>query len=85
MCNQYLFFFDPGTDVDEDRLPIATGTTREEATNKGIPRLLQVAAQHGFWGLMNSSGMCVAQPQLCAEEFKKLDETIEAVFAKEIA
>lgn len=84
-CNQFIFFFDPGTYREEDRIPIATGATREEAQRRGIPRLLIVAAEGGFWGLMSSIGVAVRQPNLTPEEFTHVGETIEAFFAKQIS
>ena len=80
---QFIFFFDPGTLKAEDRIPIATGVTREEAQHRGIPRLLIVAAEGGFLGLMTSFGVTVEQPGLTAAEFASVGETIETFFAKE--
>lgn len=82
MSGQFIFFYDPGTNDDADRIPIATGDTREEAMANGIPRLLQVAADHGLWGLLHSSGVTVEQPNLTAEEFAGVTKTIEDFFAK---
>lgn len=84
-AGQFIFFFDPGTFRTEDRIPIATGTTQEEAMRRGIPRLLMVAAEGGFWGLMQSQGLAIEQPGLSSAEFAQVTDTIERFFAEKAA
>lgn len=84
-AGQFIFFFDPGTYRDEDRIPIGTGTTQEEAMSRGIPRLLMVAAEGGFWGLMQSQGIAIEQPGLSPAEFAQVTDTIERFFAEKAA
>lgn len=84
MSDQFLFMYDPGTGYDEDRVPIAAGSTSEEAIRIGTPRLLLMAAQGGAVAMMHSSGVCIAQPDLPSEQFQKISQLIDAVFAKRV-
>lgn len=84
MTGQFIFFFDPGSYNEEDRIPIATGASHEEANARGIPRLLTIAAQGGFYGLMQSMGVVVSQPNLTPAEFEAVGATIETFFAKRV-
>lgn len=85
--NQFICFFDKGLtgDEEEDRVPIAIGTTREEAMSIGLPRGIAALGEMGFHEIMYSGFIVIAQPQLSAEEFASVGRTIDDFFAKQAA
>lgn len=80
-CNQFICFYDRGNDNfgdAEDRVPIGAGSTREEAIADGLPATLAISAQGGFWQLMVGYAVTVAQPDIKAEDWPELVQTIRA-------
>lgn len=84
--NQFICFFDSGeTGCEEhDRVPIAVGTTREEAIQAGIPRMLE-AIGGGFVAMQYGSLATVAQPDLSPDDFEVVRKTVDDFFARPAA
>lgn len=80
---QFIAFLDFGlTGIEEeDRVPIATGKTREEAMQRGIPRMLEILGG-SVMSMVHGSLAVVSQPDLTADEFARVDHLIEDFFAK---